>query len=54
LELRHHPGAFNNVPYLKIAKKAHNEGTTLKQAALALGLVSEQQFDEWVKPEEMV
>ena len=38
----------------KIAKKAHNEGTTLKQAALALGLVSEQQFDEWVKPEEMV
>jgi fumarate hydratase class II len=38
----------------KIAKKAHTEGTTLKQAALALGLVSEQQFDEWVKPEEMV
>jgi fumarate hydratase class II len=38
----------------KIAKKAHAEGTTLKQAALALGLVSEQQFDEWVKPEEMV
>ena len=38
----------------KIAKKAHKEGTTLKEAALALGYVTEQQFDEWVKPEEMV
>ncbi len=38
----------------KIAKKAHKEGTTLKESALALGFVTEQQFDEWVKPEEMV
>ncbi|WP_322105148.1 class II fumarate hydratase [Paraburkholderia sp. J41] len=38
----------------QIAKKAHKEGTTLKAAALALGHVSEQQFDEWVKPHEMV
>ncbi|CAG9263487.1 class II fumarate hydratase [Paraburkholderia unamae] len=38
----------------QIAKKAHKEGTTLKAAALALGHVSEQQFDEWVKPGEMV
>ena len=38
----------------KIAKKAHAEGKTLKQAALELGLLSEEQFDEWVKPEEMV
>ena len=38
----------------QIAKKAHKEGTTLKAAALALGHVSEQQFDEWVKPAEMV
>jgi fumarate hydratase class II len=38
----------------QIAKKAHKEGTTLKAAALALGYVSEQQFDEWVRPQEMV
>ncbi|MEM5449663.1 class II fumarate hydratase [Paraburkholderia guartelaensis] len=38
----------------QIAKKAHKEGTTLKAAALALGHVTEQQFDEWVKPGEMV
>jgi fumarate hydratase class II len=37
----------------KIAKKAHKEGTTLKEAALALGLVSSQDFDRWVRPEEM-
>jgi fumarate hydratase class II len=38
----------------KIAKTAHKEGTTLKAAALALGYVTEQQFDEWVRPHEMV
>ncbi|WP_042261111.1 class II fumarate hydratase [Paraburkholderia heleia] len=38
----------------QIAKKAHKEGTTLKAAALALGHVTGQQFDEWVKPGEMV
>jgi fumarate hydratase class II len=38
----------------KIAKKAHKEGTTLKASALALGFVTEQQFDEWVRPEDMV
>jgi fumarate hydratase class II len=37
-----------------IAKKAHKEGTTLKEAALALGYVTEEQFDEWVRPEDMV
>jgi fumarate hydratase, class II len=36
-----------------IAKKAHHEGTTLKAAALALGHVTEKQFDEWVRPEKM-
>ncbi len=30
------------------------EGTSLKQAALSLGLLTEQQFDEWVKPELML
>jgi fumarate hydratase class II len=38
----------------KIAKKAHAEGTTLKDAAVALGLVSAADFDKWVKPEEMI
>jgi fumarate hydratase, class II len=38
----------------EIAKKAHREGTTLKAAALALGYVSEANFDAWVRPERMV
>jgi fumarate hydratase class II len=37
----------------KIAKKAHKEGTTLKQAALALGLVGAEDFDVWVNPRKM-
>ena len=37
-----------------IAKKAHKEGTTLRQAAVKLGHVTGQQFDEWVRPEKMV
>jgi fumarate hydratase class II len=37
-----------------IAKKAHREGTTLRAAALALGHVTEAQFDEWVRPERMI
>ncbi|WP_246797104.1 class II fumarate hydratase [Burkholderia perseverans] len=38
----------------QIAKKAHKDGTTLKAAALALGHVTDAQFDEWVKPAEMI
>ena len=38
----------------KIAKKAHKEGTTLREAALALELVNETQFNEWVRPEDMI
>lgn len=38
----------------KIAKKAHKEGTTLKAAAISLALVTEAQFDEWVRPEDMI
>lgn len=38
----------------KIAKKAHSEGTSLKQAGVELGLLTEEQFAEWIKPEEMV
>jgi fumarate hydratase class II len=37
----------------KIAKKAYAEDTTLKQAAIELGLLTAEQFDEWVKPAEM-
>ena len=38
----------------QIAKKAHREGTGLREAALALGYVSAAQYDEWVRPEVMV
>jgi len=36
------------------AKKAHKEGTSLKEAAIKLGHLTEKQFDEWVKPEKMI
>ncbi len=38
----------------KIAKKAHADGTTLKEAAIELGLLTEEEFDAWVVPENMV
>ena len=38
----------------RIAKTAHKNGTTLKEEAINLGLVTSEQFDEWVKPEDMV
>lgn len=38
----------------EIAKKAHRDGSTLREAALALGYVSAQAFDEWVQPARMV
>jgi len=38
----------------KIAKKAHKENKTLREAAIELGLLTNEQFDEWVKPENMV
>jgi fumarate hydratase class II len=38
----------------KIAKKAHAEGTTLKQAGVALGLLTAEDFDAWVRPEDMI
>jgi fumarate hydratase, class II len=37
----------------EIAKKAHHEGSTLREAALALGYVSAEDFDRWVRPDEM-
>ena len=38
----------------EIANKAHNEGTTLKQAALQLGYLTAEEFDDWVRPEDMI
>jgi fumarate hydratase class II len=38
----------------RIAKKAHKENKTLREAAVELGLLTSEQFDEWVKPEKMV
>jgi fumarate hydratase class II len=37
----------------QIAKKAQHDGTTLKEAALALGFVSAEQFAQWIVPLEM-
>jgi fumarate hydratase class II len=38
----------------EIANTAHKNGTTLKEEAVKLGYLTEEQFDEWVKPEDMV
>ena len=46
----------NHIGYDKassIAKKAHKEGTTLREAALELGYLSNNEFERWVRPEEM-
>jgi fumarate hydratase class II len=38
----------------EIANKAHEEGSTLKEAAIALGYVTAEEYDQWVRPEDMV
>ena len=38
----------------KIAKTAHKEGTSLKEAGIKLGILTEEQFNEWVVPEKMI
>ena len=38
----------------KIAKTAHKNGTTLKEEAITLGYLNEEQFKEWVRPEDML
>ena len=38
----------------KVAKKAYADNSTLKEAALALGLLTDEQYDQWVRPEDMV
>ncbi|GAB1613552.1 class II fumarate hydratase [Mammaliicoccus lentus] len=37
-----------------IAKNAHKNGLTLKESAVQSGLLTEEQFDEWIKPEDMI
>ena len=38
----------------KAAKKAHHEGTSLKEATVSLGLLTPDKFDEYVRPEKMI
>ena len=38
----------------KIAKNAHEKGTTLRQSALELGYLTNDEFNQWVKPEDMI
>jgi fumarate hydratase class II len=38
----------------KIAKTAHKKGQTLRETAIELGLVTGEQFDAWVRPEDMI
>ena len=38
----------------KVAKKAHAEGTSLKEAAVALGFLTAEEFDKFVRPEQMI
>ena len=38
----------------EIANKAHNEGTTLKEASMALGYLTKQEFEAWVVPKKMI
>ncbi|KAI8834485.1 L-Aspartase-like protein [Chytridium lagenaria] len=43
-----------NESLMLAAKKAHKEGTSLKQATVSLGLLSEEEFDRYVRPEQMI
>jgi len=38
----------------KVAKKAYSDGSTLKEAAINLELLTSEQYDEWVQPENMI
>jgi fumarate hydratase class II len=38
----------------KIAKNAHENGLTLRESALELGYLTNEEFDEWVRPEQMI
>jgi len=53
LQIQEHNNRFM-LQAAKIAKTAHKEGTTLKEAALKLGLVSEEDFGNFVNPQHML
>jgi fumarate hydratase class II len=38
----------------EIAQKAHEENTTLRDAAIATGYITGEEFDQWVRPEDMI
>jgi len=38
----------------KVAKNAHKKGTTLKESAIELGILTSEEFDEWVQPKDML
>ena len=38
----------------KIAKNAHEKGLTLRQSAIQMEMLTDEQFDEWVRPENMI
>jgi len=38
----------------EVAQRAHKDGLTLKEAAIALGYLSAEEFDRWVRPEDML
>jgi fumarate hydratase class II len=43
-----------NIDAAKAAKKAHKEGTSLKEATVSLGLLKPDEFDKYVRPEKMI
>ena len=53
LLLGHNPIVMDGAKAAEIAKKAHKENTTLKAAAIKLGHLTAEQFDAWVRPEDM-
>ena len=51
------PGASNTyltINEYEMIKKAYDDGTSLKEASLKLGYLTEEQFDNWVRPEDMI
>ena len=47
-----HPTTFQSTS--EIAKKAHKEGTSLKEAAIATGYLTAEEFDQWIVPADMI
>ena len=54
MNTRSHPATKMDALNAYIAKKAHKEGSSLREAAVASGHVTAEQFDAWVVPGDMV